>query len=304
MTKEESLRITAHIGKIIAEKSPRIAYSPADPKKARESYSDKKLEELKKEGFYFGDFELFYIMLRFADGMDLWNRADEAFLKKMFSEAKKFDRASFYADPYLSTVKISEKRIGNFLLTESEYARGEFFQYDMPSLSDEIVVPKIGFFPQKVAFPAVYEGRTPWVSVCPSEIFSMTPDTKDARGNCLVLGLGLGYYPFLISAKKEVKHITIIEKSPEIIELFEKELLPQFPNKEKISVVQADAFDYLSDTENGKYDFCYADIWEGWVDGARAVKKIEPYEKKLYETEFRYWIKKEIDWFLKQEKNA
>lgn len=304
MTKEESLGITAHIGKVIAENTPRIAYSPSDLKKAREGYSEKKLQELEEEGFYFGDFELFYIMLRFADGMDLWNRADEAFLKKLFSEAKKFDREAFYADPYLSTVKISEKRIGNFLLTESEYAQGEFFQYDMPSLSDEIVVPKIGFFPQKVAFPAVYEGKIPWVSVCPSEIFSMTPDTEPARGNCLVLGLGLGYYPFLISAKKEVDHVTIIEKSPEIIELFEKEILPHFPQKEKISVVQDDAFHYLSDTENGKFDFCYADIWEGWADGAEAVEKIEPYEKKLYETEFRYWIKKEIDWYRKHRENA
>ena len=304
MTKEESLRITALLGKVIAEKAPRIAYTPADLEKAREGYSDEKLKELEKEGFYYGDFELFYIMLRFADGMDLWKRADKAYIKKLFSSAKKFDRAAFYKDPYLSAVKISEKRIGDFLLTESEYARGEFFQYDMPSLSDEIVVPKIGFFPQKVAFPAVYEGRIPWVSVCPSEIFSMTPDTDAARGNCLVLGLGLGYYPFIISGKKEVKHITIVEKSPEIIELFCTKLLPQFPQKEKISVVHADAFDYLSDTENGRFDFCYADIWEGWIDGAAAVEKIEPYEKKLYETEFCYWIKKEIDWYRKHGENA
>ncbi len=302
MTKEESLQVTGHIARVIAERAPSISYSPGDLKKARESYSDEKLQELKEDGFYFDDFELFYVMFRFCSGMDLWNRADEDYIRALFARAKKFDRKEFYRDSYLSQIQVPTRGLGNFLLTQAEYARGEFFQYDMPCLSDEIVVPKIGFFTQKVAFPAVYEGNMPWVSVCPSEIFSMTPDVAPASGRVLVLGLGLGYYPFLISNKEDVKEITIVEKSPEIIRLFREEILPQFPHREKICIEQEDAFHFLEKTEEGEFDFCYADIWEGWEDGARCYRKILPQEKRLSGCRFRYWIKNEILWYMEKEK--
>ena len=302
MDKETSLEITAHIGRVIAEYAPKISWTQKELEEKRAEYSDEKLKQLAEEGYYFGDFELFYVMLRFCDGMDLWSRADGAYLKKLFSQAKRFDKKEFKKDPYLRDIKFKEHRRGNFLLTESCYERGEFFQYDMPALSREIVVPKIGFFTEKIFFPAVYEGNIPWVSVCPSEINSMTPDTVPAHGKVLVLGLGLGYYPYIISQKNEVEEITVIEKSRDILEIFREEILPQFSRKEKIKLVEADAIDYLKQTKNGDYDFCYADIWEGWQDGAEAYEKIFPQEKRLKKTEFRYWIKKEILWYLENVK--
>ena len=297
MTKEESLKVTAHIGRVIAENAPRVFLAPGDLEKARAGYSEEKLSALRAEGYYHGDFELFYTMLRFCDGMDLWGRADEDYLKKLFRQARKMDRAAFLADPYLSEVPAAERRIGNFLLTSAHYERGEFFQYDMPALREETVVPKIGFFTEKVTFPAVYEGNIPWVSVCPSEVYSMAPDIPAARGRALVLGLGLGYYAHRIAGRKEVREITVVEKSPEIIRLFREELLPHFSHRDKICVVEADAFDFLAHTRPGEYDFCYADIWEGFTDGAQCYEKILPHEKRLAGTEFRYWIRDEILWY-------
>ncbi|MBR2615339.1 MAG: hypothetical protein IKC69_01525 [Clostridia bacterium] len=302
MTKDESLAVTAHIARVIAENAPRIDYSEADLLRAREGYSEEKLAQLARDGFYKGDFELFYMMLRFCDGMDLWDRADEAYLQKLFSEAKRLDPKEFFADPYLATVPIRERRIGKILLTEAHYERGEYFQYDMPRLDEELVVPRIGFFPKKVRFPAVYEGNVPWVSVCPSEVYSMTPDVADAHGRVLVLGLGLGYYPFHVSLIDKVREITVVEKSPEILKIFREELLPHFPKKEKIRLVEADAFRFMEEVENGRYDFCYADIWEGWVDGAACYEKLLPHEKRLFDCEFRYWIRDEIRWYLAREK--
>jgi len=296
--KEESLEVSAYIGGIIASKAPRVSYTSEELARARESYSEEKLEELSREGYYHGDFERFYAMLCFAEGMDLWQRADEAYLKKLFSSARKMDRAEFLKDPYLSQVRVPHRARGKILLTEATYERGEFFQYDMPSLREEIVVPKIGFFTERVSFPAIYEGTMPWVSVCPSEIHSMAPDLEAARGRVLVLGLGLGYYPFRISAFPEVKEIVIVEKNSDILHLFRKEILPQFPQREKITLVQADAFRYLEECPVGRFDFCYADIWEGWEDGARCCERIFPQELRLKGTRFRYWIYDEILWYL------
>ena len=297
MNLEESLSVTALIGKAIAAGAPQISFSPRQYAEARSEYSDEKLAELEKLGFYHGDFELFYTVKSFADALDLWKISDGDYLKKMFSLAKRFDRAEFYEDPYLKQIKIQEKRIGEILLTNAVYEKGEFFQYDMPRLREELVVPRLGFFTEQVSFPAVYEGNTPWVSVCPSEIFSMQPDVAPAFGRVLVLGLGLGYYPFLVAQKEDVEKITVVEKNPRIISLFRSEILPFFPNAGKLRVVQADAFDFLEDTEAGAFDFCYADIWEGWVDGSALVKRLKPHEKRLYGTRFRYWIGDEIKWW-------
>ncbi len=304
MTKEESLSVCAHIGNVIAQYAPNISYTARDLEKARAGYSDEKLQQLKEEGYYFDDFELFYVMLRFCDGMDLWKRADAAFLKKLFAQAKKLSPDAFRSDPYLKNVLPKEKQIGDFLLTTAHYERGEFFQYDMPCMRDEIVVPKIGFFPEKVEFPALYKKNIPWVSVCPSEVFSMAPDIPEAKGKVLVLGLGLGYYPYRICENDEVESITIVEKSPEVIRLFREEILPHFSNKKPIRVVTEDAFSFLERVRPGDFDFCYADIWEGWADGAECMEKILPHEKRLPECRFSYWIRDEILWFRENGEGA
>lgn len=297
MTKEESLSLCAQIGELIAQYAPKVSYTQEDVDAARAQYSLQKLQQLKQEGFYFDDFERFYITMRFCNEADLWKKADKPFLKKLFSQAKKLSCDAFLLDPYLKNISPTERRSGNFLLTNAHYDRGEFFQYDMPSVRDEIVVPKIGFFSQKVSFPALYEKNVPWVSVCPSEIFSMAPDVPRAHGKVLVLGLGLGYYPYRILENRAVESITIVEKSPEVIELFEKEIFPTFPKTKPLKLVCEDAFLFLQNTNPGDFDFCYADIWEGISDGAMAMEKILPHEKRLCGCEFSYWIQDEIDWY-------
>ena len=183
---------------------------------------------------------------------------------------------------------------GKYTLTEARYAKGEIFQYDMPDFDAEYTVPKLGFFSSPVRFPAVYEGKTPWMSVCPSEILSMQEDIAPARGNVLVLGLGLGYYPFMISGKPEVKDITVVERSPEIVKLFETHLLPQFPFDYKIEIAQCDAYDYLDEVEPGEFDFIYCDLWMGAADGVEHYRRLKEYEAKLPTTEFRYWLEPQL----------
>ena len=72
------------------------------------------------------------------------------------------------------------------------------------------------------------------MSVCPSEINSMARHIDKAHGRVLVLGLGLGYYLYMSSMKPEVNSVDVVECQPEIIKLFDENLLPQFPFREKI----------------------------------------------------------------------
>jgi spermidine synthase len=121
-----------------------------------------------------------------------------------------------------------------------------------------------------------------------------------AHGKVLVLGLGLGYYPFMISMKDEVESIVIVELQQSIADIFNAHILPHFKHKDKIKVVTADAIAYMEDVKDGDFDFCFADIWEGAVDGAEAYQKLRPYEKKLPHTKFTYWIEAQIKAYLEE----
>ena len=63
------------------------------------------------------------------------------------------------------------------------------------------------------------------MSITPNEIETMEEAVKAATGKVIVYGLGLGYYPYMISLKDEVKEIVIVENDIKIINLFKLKLV-------------------------------------------------------------------------------
>ena len=77
-----------------------------------------------------------------------------------------------------------------------------------------------------------------------------------SNGKVLVAGLGIGLILFPMNDKPEVKEITVIEKSKDVIDLvwpFIKEKLP------KVKVINADIFEWSR--PKAKWDIIYFDIW-------------------------------------------
>lgn len=305
MDKQMSMTISAKIGGIIATEQPKIEYTDEDVRREFASYSADELAEMAEIGLIDGeslsDFEKFYVIREFCAELGLSSVDDDGrYTLELFKNARMLSSEEMENDPFIKNVKINDTSEGKILLTTSAYERGEIFQYDMPDLGARLVVPKLGFFKRRVAFPALYEGIVPWVSVCPSEINSMRTQMERAHGRVLVLGLGLGYYPYIISQKDCVESITIVELQPTVIDVFKKQLLPQFSHRDKIKIVCADAIEYMKKVQCGEYDFCFADIWEGAVDGADLYRKIRANEQRLSTTEFTYWIEEQIKAYLEE----
>ena len=105
----------------------------------------------------------------------------------------------------------------------------------------------------------------------------------------------------MVSEKPDVEHVTIIESSQEIIDIFTQSILPQFPHKEKISIIKADAFNYMSELNDGIFNYCFADIFSNGSD-------FEPYMKlkkichKFKAMKMSFWAEEEIG--LGMEKSA
>lgn len=296
----DSRELCARIGALIARSAPRVEYYAADIKRFKRSFSRQDVAVFRQAGYPVGDMELFYVIQRFCDDVGLTDMVSDAYMRELYAAARKLSAAKFRENPYIQSVRVPTAAVGNFCLRTSFYRRGEILLWDMPDLAAEPVVPKLGFFTEDVVFPSIYEGDTPWMSVCPSEIFSMEASVAQAHGRVLVLGLGLGYYPFMIAEKETVTSITIVERQPEVVRLFRDHLLGQFPHGDKIRIVTADALEYMDTVSPDMYDFCFADIWENHVDGAEAYVRLKPHERRLPHTEFAYWIEDPIRWYLEE----
>lgn len=102
-----------------------------------------------------------------------------------------------------------------------------------------------------------------WMSITPHEVESQELGCIYANGHTVVMGLGLGWIAANMALNEKVSKVTVIEKDPSVIELFEKSgALNSMPAGavEKINIVCADAMTWIPE-DNEKVDFLYADIW-------------------------------------------
>lgn len=175
------------------------------------------------------------------------------------------DTQKYKNNSYTKKINATGK-YGPYSLKMIKYEPYQTFPYDEISVTDDYKeYSKIGYFKDSFSYLALCEGGNIWMSLNPNEIETMEPFINKAEGNVLVFGLGMGYVPFMMSEKSEVKHITIIEKDQNIINLFNTLLFPSFPHKEKITIVRSDALKY--DISHKQYDYIFADLWHSPEDG-------------------------------------
>ena len=196
----------------------------------------------------------------------------------ILSNLKKLDSKEYLDNEYAKTIKATG-RYKKYALKNITYEPYQLFAYDDISLEGDKENSRIGYFDHKFSYLALTEGNNIWMSLNPNEIETMKPFIDKAKGNVLVLGLGMGYVPFMMANKSEVKSITIIEKDSEIIGLFNTLIYPSFKNKEKIKIIKDDAINYTK--KNNKYDYIFADLWHSPEDGLSLFVQLKRINKNI-----------------------
>lgn len=216
----------------------------------------------------------------------------DALMDTILSSVHRCDAREVLEDPYYRAVRAPHGRAGDFRLGTADLLPFEFFQayHETYDAGEPFTYASAGFFTDTVRFPVLFERDTVWMSIVLSEIRSMAPDIARARGRVVTYGLGLGYFAFMAAEKPEVESVTAVELDPAVIRLFEENILPQFPHKEKIHIVRADAYDFIEKQEDGAYDFAYADFWAGVRDGTELYLRLVPLAARFRKTQFAYWI--------------
>ena len=110
------------------------------------------------------------------------------------------------------------------------------------------------------------------MSDTPDEIRDHMHIIKEARGNVLIAGLGLGVVLSGIARKDEVDSITVIEKFEDVINLVADHYIKKYPNK--IKIICCDIFDWKPE-KDVYYDFAWYDIWDNLcIDNLEDMKKL------------------------------
>ncbi len=241
------------------------------------------------------------VLLATYCGLDTeYSASDKALFHERFTRMVHMQNVKSYtSDPFYKNIKIPETVYGDWELKQEKFKAYEAFLIDESDiLNDGSLIPKIGFFEEEFIFPAVLQNGREWMTITPHEINSTLSAVNKSRGKVATYGLGLGYFAYMAAIKENVSSVTVIEKDRTVIDLFEKFILPQFPDKNKIKIVCADAFEYAEKSApNEKFDFVFADTWHDPSDGIEMYEKFKSLEHLCPETEFSYWIEKTVNYY-------
>ena len=202
-----------------------------------------------------------------------------------------------FNDPYVKNINIEDVSSGDVRLHNVNVEAGTCFEIgDIFDTKDHLMsLPAIGIMLDDVRYPVIGDEKSgfAWMTVDPCEIAFMQRHVGYAKGRVLTLGCGLGYFAYLASEKPEVKSITVVEKSCDVLKLFTDYILPQFPHGDKIRIMQDDAISFMERTPDDIYDYCFADIWINQQDFVPYVK-LRNICRKYEKMKCSYWIEDRI----------
>ena len=217
------------------------------------------------------------------------------YLDKMVSE---MDRDYYINNPYYKNIRLENIKYKDWKFKNTKYNAFEAFVYDDFLYDNDLVIPRIGFFSKDYKYPGIYYKNRLWMSVTPNEINTMANPIEKAKGKVLTFGLGLGYFIYMCSLKSDVDSITVVEIDKDVIYLFKKYILPKFEFKDKITIINTDAYKYLNDINDNEYDYIFVDIYHDASDGISTYNKMKDSLSKFEKTIIDFWIMDTIKYYL------
>ncbi len=217
-----------------------------------------------------------------------------------------FYKEDFDYDPYMSNITINDEWFGDYHLTHGKYEKFELSEYEsyLYYYVKDLRIPRLCFFNERFTYPMLtksVDGQEKVVmELTPYSINTIEDIAAKTLGDVLVLGLRMGYYSYLVSLKAKVKSVTIIENDQTLIDMFETLILPQFKKAQKIKIIKADAFDYISELEDGNYRHCFVDNMEDKND-VETYFKMKALCKRFKKTKFFYNFEPEFVYKMREQ---
>jgi hypothetical protein len=239
--------------------------------------------------------EAIVAILSEAFGLDFSRSAEDRALIKdhITPSVNLLSKDKYDSDPYFVNIKPRNIKSERWEIKNETYpAYRAFVSADVKLLPDMREVFPLGYFKSDFTFPAILEDGDEWMTLTPVDTDTVTKEIADAHGKVITFGLGLGYYTYMVSNKDNVSSVTVVERDHEVIKLFCEHILPRFTNKDKVNIIEADAFEFAASQEmiREEYDYAFVDTWRDASDGAPMYLKMKKLERLHPKTEFSYWV--------------
>ena len=217
---------------------------------------------------------------------------DENIARYYHSNFRVLDNEEYEKDPYYQLLQNVEIKENNWRIVWKNVEKYQLFIYDdcYMMMEDNRLSLPIGCFKKDYRYPSIELNGNEWMSLNPNEINTNKLIAQMMKGKVLTLGLGLGYFAYLASENPNVKEVHAVEMDKELILMFEKNILPKFPHKEKVHIHKAEAFSFVSNLQDGEYDYIYSDLWHDVSDGLAMYIKLRQAFKSFTKTSRFYWI--------------
>ena len=220
-------------------------------------------------------------------------------------DVRELDPKPYLEDPYYQAVTKAMKKPlakGKWRLEQKEYLPYEIFVHDevTPSpVAPFLTYSPLGYFRESFPYPALVEKDRTYMSLIPHEMETMKEAIAKARGEVATYGLGMGYFAFMASRKEEVASVTVLERDPDVIDIFRAFFLPLFPHPEKIHIIQADALAYVP---KKRFDYLFVDLYHDATDGLPMYLALKTKKGLAQETD--YWIEKALLEYMRRHLTA
>ena len=124
-----------------------------------------------------------------------------------------------------------------------------------------------------------------WMDDADTELAAHRDILAAARGDVLLLGLGIGLLPAMLADVDAVRSITIIERSTDVMRLVEPHLMSEFGSRKGIRIITSDADTWQP--AGDRYDVV-------WID--HVLKPIQGDEREAWLAKARGWADVVLDW--------
>lgn len=248
-----------------------------------------------------GESEAFLHLIFKRENIDYSDRdMNNLIVDSKMENIKKLNTQTYVNNPYYKNIKVKEASLGKYKLSYNYFEPYEAFVCEDTKVKKEDnyrEVTTLGYFPERYKYLCLLENKSVWMTITPYEINTMKKSISSVKGKVVVCGLGLGYYPYMISLNKDVEKVFIIEYSGEIIKLFNDNIRCLFPKEvsDKIQILRGDAYKYLDDKNfMSKMNYVFFDLYHTASDALPMYIKAKKFEKKNPNTKFEYWIEDSI----------
>ena len=124
----------------------------------------------------------------------------------------------------------------------------------------------------KGTYTGLYRDSMLIMSDTPDEIQDHLDFIEKAKGNVLVVGLGIGMVLNALCSSSKVDKVTVVEKSRDVISLVANHYTALYGNK--VEIINADIFNYRLQ-KNQFWDCAWFDIWDNLcTDNLKEMDKL------------------------------